>query len=159
MTWVIVHEPSAWHLGPKPADQPVFLVRVTVPAGHANDAMRAEVISRIDRALRPPHSGDEPPPTAWIHIIEQPDGHLAINGDVMRLADITHAIVNPDVAPPPKPTSHDDTKTPTSIDPICGMSVTIDPDAISLTTDGTTHYFCSPTCRQLYSTTGKRHDP
>jgi xanthine dehydrogenase accessory factor len=38
----------------------------------------------------------------------------------------------------------------TAIDPICGMSVLIAPDALSTTRDGETYYFCGEHCRQAF---------
>ena len=38
----------------------------------------------------------------------------------------------------------------TAIDPVCGMSVEIGPDAISAEVDGETVWFCCPACRRAY---------
>ena len=39
----------------------------------------------------------------------------------------------------------------TAIDPICGMTVTISPTALSLERDGITYYFCSAGCRTAFA--------
>ncbi len=41
-----------------------------------------------------------------------------------------------------------------AVDPVCGMTVTIGPSALSLEHDGTTYYFCGGHCRQRF-----RDDP
>ncbi len=38
----------------------------------------------------------------------------------------------------------------TAVDPICSMSVLIDPDALSTQRDGETYYFCGEHCRQAF---------
>jgi xanthine dehydrogenase accessory factor len=38
----------------------------------------------------------------------------------------------------------------TAVDPICGMSVLIEPDALSSEWDGETYYFCGEGCRQAF---------
>jgi xanthine dehydrogenase accessory factor len=38
----------------------------------------------------------------------------------------------------------------TAVDPICGMTVVVAPDAISLEHAGETHYFCGDGCRQAF---------
>ena len=38
----------------------------------------------------------------------------------------------------------------TAIDPVCGMTVTISPDAISAEVDGETSWFCCPACKRAY---------
>jgi xanthine dehydrogenase accessory factor len=38
----------------------------------------------------------------------------------------------------------------TALDPICGMTVVIGADALSLERDGETHYFCGEGCRQAF---------
>lgn len=38
----------------------------------------------------------------------------------------------------------------TAVDPICGMSVLIEPDALSVQRDGETYYFCGEGCQQAF---------
>jgi xanthine dehydrogenase accessory factor len=38
----------------------------------------------------------------------------------------------------------------TAVDPICGMSVLIEPDALSIHRNGETYYFCGEHCRQAF---------
>jgi xanthine dehydrogenase accessory factor len=38
-----------------------------------------------------------------------------------------------------------------ALDPICGMTVTVMPDTLSLDVDGESFYFCSAGCRELYA--------
>ena len=38
----------------------------------------------------------------------------------------------------------------TAVDPICGMSVLISPDALTSQRDGETYYFCGEGCKQAF---------
>ena len=38
----------------------------------------------------------------------------------------------------------------TALDPICGMTVVIAPDALSSSCGGDTHYFCGEGCRKAF---------
>ena len=40
---------------------------------------------------------------------------------------------------------------PRPVDPVCGMTVTISPDALSLEREGVTYYFCSEGCRTSFA--------
>ena len=39
----------------------------------------------------------------------------------------------------------------TAVDPICGMTVVVGPDAITVEHDGQTHYFCAEGCQQAFA--------
>ena len=39
----------------------------------------------------------------------------------------------------------------TTIDPVCGMTVTVTDDAPHLTVDGQEHWFCCTGCRDTYA--------
>jgi YHS domain-containing protein len=39
----------------------------------------------------------------------------------------------------------------TAVDPVCGMTVTISPDALSLEREGVTYYFCCEGCRTSFA--------
>ena len=41
--------------------------------------------------------------------------------------------------------------TATAVDPICGMTVVVGPDAITVEHDGQTHYFCGEGCQQAFA--------
>lgn len=156
ISWLVVHEPEVWIVGGRRVDAsepPRFIVRVSVPGGHLNDAMRAEMVARITRVLA---EDDADPqrlyrdPDAWVQIIEVPDGNIGAFGRVMSTADITGLVVHG--APPeqtaPAGNGHGDAL---AVDPICGMTVAPTDDAIAFARDGVTYFFCSEACRDLFA--------
>jgi YHS domain-containing protein/phenylpyruvate tautomerase PptA (4-oxalocrotonate tautomerase family) len=157
LTWLVVHEPEVWTVGARqvgPGDAPRYVVRVSVPGGHLNDGMRAELVERLTGVIAEveddPHRVYEQP-DAWVHVNEVPSGHMGAFGQIVTTADITRMAVTgerPDPAP-----SGPVTGGPTAeeaIDPICGMTVVLDAEAVTLDVDGSTYGFCSPTCRDLF---------
>jgi YHS domain-containing protein/phenylpyruvate tautomerase PptA (4-oxalocrotonate tautomerase family) len=154
ISWLVLHEPEVWAVGGRPVeatDAPRYVVRVTVPGGHLNDAMRAEVVRRITRVLA--EIEDDPQRLsreahAWVHIVELPDGTIGAFGQVVRTADIIDLIVQ---GRTPEATTPTAVPAATAIDPICGMAVALTDTAITLERDGTTHAFCNTTCRDIFA--------
>jgi len=149
----VVHEPDAWSVGGGPIDQPHYLVRVTLPARHLTDAMRAELVTRITRVLAENETDPDRPyrePTAWVYVIEVPDGNMGAFGRVLRLTDLMGLVLDRGHT---TRDGHDTAATAagTSIDPICGMHVTLTDQTLTLEHDGTTYAFCSGGCREVFS--------
>jgi YHS domain-containing protein/phenylpyruvate tautomerase PptA (4-oxalocrotonate tautomerase family) len=156
LTWLVVHEPEVWTVGGRPverSDAPRYVVRLNVPGGHMNDGMRAELVSRVTRVIA--ESEDDPRrvyerPDAWVHINEVPSGNIGGFGQVMPTSDITRMVLSGE-RPEAVPGTADPSSAPTVIDPICGMTVELDGDAISVEADGTTYGFCSSSCRDVFA--------
>lgn len=151
----VVHQPDAWTVGGRPVDpteDPRYVVRVSVPGAHLTDGMRAELVARVTRVLS---EVDEDPrrlyrePSAWVHIVEIPDGNIGAFGHVMRTSDIVKmAVTGERVVPDGDPA---DARTPdTAVDPICGMTVALTETAITLERDGVTYAFCCVGCRTVF---------
>jgi YHS domain-containing protein/phenylpyruvate tautomerase PptA (4-oxalocrotonate tautomerase family) len=164
MSYVVVHESDAM-VGGRPVDAtepPHYVVRVSVPAEHNTDGMRAEIVARITRALAEvdadPHRLYQAP-TAWVHIIEVPDGNMGAFGQVMRIGDIVKLVVNPEAAPTGRSTPPESAAPDTVIDPICGMSVALTDTAITLTRDGAVYAFCSTACRDIFAAQQRAAQP
>ena len=155
MTWLVVHEPEIWTVGGQritATGTPRFLVRVTMPGGNLNDAMRGELITRATRVLAevvgdPDRCYREP--IAWVQIVEAPDGNLGAFGRVMRTTDILHLAVHGEL---PQQNVDEGLLADTAIDPICGMIVSLTADSIDIEQDGTKFAFCSTTCRDTFLT-------
>jgi YHS domain-containing protein len=49
------------------------------------------------------------------------------------------------------------TKTETSIDPVCGMSVNPEKTDIEATVEGQTYYFCAEGCRKAFTENPKKY--
>lgn len=157
-TWLVVHEPEVWTVGGRqvaPGDAPRYVVRVSVPGGHLNDGMRAELVGRVTGVIAEVEDDARrvyERPDAWVHIVEVPSGHIGMFGQVVTTGDITRMAVTGERPHPP--TSQPRTGGPTAdevIDPICGMTVVLDGEALTLEVDGTTYGFCSTSCRDLFA--------
>jgi YHS domain-containing protein len=130
-------------------------VRVTVPGGHLNAGMRAELIGRVTEVLA---GVDEKPdrlyrePKAWVQIIELPDSQLGGFGQVMPTHEIVKMVVDPSWKPVGNSASSGKAGgQETVIDPICGMTVVLDDTAITLEHEGTTYGFCATSCRDIFA--------
>lgn len=156
MSWVVVHELDTWVVGGPPVgpmEPPHYLVRVTVPGGHLNDAMRTEVVARVTRVLA--EVQDDPQrlyreADAWVHIIEVPDGNLGTFGRIVSTADLTRLVVDPAHRAALIERQGTRPVRETLIDPICGMAVELTDAAITLERDGTLYAFCNPGCRDVF---------
>jgi YHS domain-containing protein/phenylpyruvate tautomerase PptA (4-oxalocrotonate tautomerase family) len=150
MTHAIVHEPAAWSVGTAPAgtgELPCWYVRVSVPAGHLTDAMRAQLVARVTAVLAEEDPDPERfarEPAAWVQIVEVADGGLGAFGQVLRLGDLMRLVLDGGT-PEPAPAVAQ------LVDPICGMDVALTPDALTLVRDGTTYAFCSSHCRDAFA--------
>ncbi len=158
----VVHEPDAWSVGGReadPTDAPRYVVRVSMPARHLTDGMRAELVSRVTRVLS---EVDEDPqrlyrePRVWVYLVEIPDGNMGAFGRVLRLSDMLKMVVDPGVEsagvePAGGGIPADEPAPDTAIDPVCGMSVALTDTTITLEHDGTTHAFCCGGCRDVFA--------
>lgn len=66
------------------------------------------------------------------------------------LADLVRAIRVEGLGAAPAPASEGDSATAQTVDPVCGMTVTIGPDTAHATRDGVEHWFCNPGCRDRF---------
>lgn len=157
MAWVLIHEPRNWTVGGSAVasiDPPRFIVRLTVPGGHMNDAQRAEAVARITRALSS-FAGDSQRlyrhPHAWVQIVEAPDGSLGLFGQVLGNADLVQLIVDPAHEAVVRKRAHATPADGKLVDPICGMTVELTDTAITLELDGEIVAFCSTACRDAFA--------
>ena len=157
MTSLVIHEPETWTVGGQPVaatDSPRYLVRVSTPAGHLNDQMRAEFMSRLTRVLAEVDADPDRfyrEPVAWVQIVEVPDGNLGSFGRVMRTADIVRLAVTSEL--PEQAAVGEDASVDQAVDPICSMTVTLTQDAIVVEQDGARYAFCSTSCRDSFLAT------
>lgn len=159
ITWLVVHEPEVWAVGGRvvdPADPPTYVVRANVPGGHLTDGMKAELVRRLTRVIA--EVDDDPQrvydrPDAWVHINEVPSGNIGAFGQVVATDDITRYVVSGQMPAPEAPAVDvpGDDDAGTVVDPVCGMTVELTGDAITLQLDGTTYGFCSHSCRDVFA--------
>jgi YHS domain-containing protein/phenylpyruvate tautomerase PptA (4-oxalocrotonate tautomerase family) len=153
IAWLVVHDPEIWTVGGQPVatDAPCYLVRLSLPGGHLNDDMRGELITRVTRVLA--EVGGAPDrlyrePVVWVQIVEIPDGNFGTFGRVMSMSDMVGFAATGEVRGPG--TAGKGASAGTVTDPVCGMTVALGADAISADHDGTTHAFCSASCRDSF---------
>ncbi|WP_327584467.1 tautomerase family protein [Nonomuraea sp. NBC_00507] len=99
ISWLVFQDVDAWSVGGRPvtADEPArYVVRVSVPAGSLDDDKRAEMMRRVTAVLA--KADDDPDrlssePSAWVHIVEIPDGNWGVFGRVVRLPDIINFVI------------------------------------------------------------------
>ncbi|MFC4011501.1 4-oxalocrotonate tautomerase family protein [Nonomuraea purpurea] len=99
ISWLVFHDVDAWSVGGAavPADEPArYVVRVSVPEGSLDDDKRAEMVRRVTAVLA--KADDDPDrlyaePSAWVHLIEIPDGNWGAFGRVVRLPDIIDYVI------------------------------------------------------------------
>lgn len=155
MADVVFHEPVTWVTGGGPLDskdKPRYVVRMTAPGEHLNEGMRNRIVERITKVLAEAETDPERlyrEPNAWIQILELPDGNIGSMGRAMRTDDIIDMVVHPEVAAAGQA---DAAASEMVIDPICGMTVTLDgEEAITLDIDGRIYGFCHQMCRNMFA--------
>jgi YHS domain-containing protein len=150
MTWSVVHEPAVWTAGGHAvvggADEPTrALVRATVPGGHLDATMRAELVARLTHVV----TDEDPAAEVRVQVVEAPDRSTGLFGQVVSNAAMVDFVVTGRWPEPAEP--GDASGAPTTVDPICGMTVVLDESARTLEHDGTVHGFCSDACRDLFA--------
>jgi xanthine dehydrogenase accessory factor len=77
---------------------------------------------------------------------------------VSILAEVVQAVRVGGLGAPPS--TADSEAPPTAVDPVCGMTVVAAPPTLSIDTDGVTHWFCNPGCRERFAEQQARdHEP
>jgi hypothetical protein len=141
MFQVVVHEPDVWVAAERvhdPADRPRYLVRVYVPGPWRKDMSQA-VVSYVTKVLIDSDGRD---PIVQVHVLGVPEGGIGLDGQVRT----SEAIVEMMSAP-----YQDDLATGRAArDPLCGVIVPMDDDAVTLEEDGVLHAFCCAGCRDAY---------
>lgn len=159
LTWLVIHEPDTWTVAGRPVEPdapPRYIVRMTVPGGHMDEAMRAEAVARITRALA--ETEDDPErllrePDARVYLIDVLDGYIGAFGRPVSTDDIIRMVVEPGHRAVLAGGAADHDASPDSrslIDPICGMTVDLNDSALTLVHEGTTYAFCNPSCRDIF---------
>jgi YHS domain-containing protein len=149
---VVFHETASWITGGgalDPQTSPRYVVRMTAPGGHLSDGMRSRIVERITRVLA--EAEDDPErlyreQRLWIHILELPDRSIGSLGRTLSTDNLIDMVMKPETGAPAGPAEAD-----TVIDPICGMTVVLDDEAITLDLDGTVYGFCHHRCRDMFA--------
>ncbi|NRQ35883.1 hypothetical protein HII36_29205 [Nonomuraea sp. NN258] len=157
---VLLHEPSTWVLGARPAadpaDPPRYLVRVTVPASWRKE-MAEHVVEIVTGVLAETEraAGRDPErvrrePHAIVLVDGITEGGVGIHGKAMSSMDLTEFVSRgyrdgASDRPEPVPAQGK------LIDPICGMPVDFGDDTLTLVHDGVVYGFCHGLCRRAYA--------
>lgn len=151
---VMVHEPPVWVSGGGPVAPPRYFVRVTSPGrSMASDEVRAHSISTITRVLAEATDGDpqrfSQEPIVSVHIVDVPEGAYGTLGRPLREADFVRLVMGDD--PAAGPAGPVEPGAATAVDPICGMTVDLSDDAITLEHGGAVYAFCMVGCRDVFA--------
>lgn len=149
ITHVVVHEVATWIVGGRPHDRtgPTrYFVRAYVP-GRWRKELTGFLVTSITRALSQAEGGSERlyrEPHAEVHVLGVPEGGYGAFGRSVGesdLLDMIHEAAGDAVEPAP---------TGSALDPVCGMTVPINDQAVSLEHNGRTLYFCCSACRRHF---------
>lgn len=154
ITQVLVHEPATWMLGDRPpadpADPPRYLVRITVPASWRKEmcepvpGLVMKALAATERAAGRDPGRLEREPHAVILLEGITEGGIGVFGRSMSSMDLMEY-----VSRPYRDSAKEEPET--TIDPICGMAVSLDGTALTLEHDGVRYGFCSGLCRRAYA--------
>ncbi|WP_049577760.1 hypothetical protein [Nonomuraea sp. SBT364] len=141
MFQVVVHEPDVWVAAERalvPADRPRYLVRVHVPGPWRKDMSEA-VIAYATKVLKESDGRD---PDVQVHVLGVPEGGIGLDGAATTSEGIIELMNAPE---------RDALAAGTAArDPLCGVLVPLDDDAVTLEEDGVLHAFCCADCRDVY---------
>lgn len=152
MTHVVFHAAESWTTGdgPIPGDRPTpFLVTMTVPdawrreiADHAIGVIHNALTSRDPAGATTRTGGD-----LWVNVVGVKDASIGLDGSPATADDLLMFMTEEHRAAPAEAELPDGVVA----DPICGMHVELDPDAITVDHDGRHVGFCSRGCRATYT--------
>ncbi|GEM32478.1 hypothetical protein NN3_34850 [Nocardia neocaledoniensis NBRC 108232] len=158
MTHVAFRELRDWHTGDGPVGAsaaPPVLATITLPedwcdesGAHMMGTVRAAV-RRVDRAHGWTRDGGD----LWVNVVGVPNGRIGLDGKLTD-GDGVMAYLTADFQAQ-LATGEYTVPEGKLLDPICGMTVTVGPHAITLDHAGETVGFCSRGCRNAYAT---QHD-
>ncbi|MER7010383.1 hypothetical protein ABT324_02995 [Saccharopolyspora sp. NPDC000359] len=138
---VVVHESAVWVTGGEvlePGAPARFVVRVHVPGPWRKD-MSEYVVSHTTEAVA---AVAGPEAAVQVHVLGVPEGGIGLNGQVATSTRIVEMMGEPYLA---------DLEAGKAVrDPLCGVIVPLNEDAITLEVDGAVHGFCCAGCREEY---------
>lgn len=144
---VVVHEPEIWVADQETVDPqgpPRYLVRVYVPAPWRKD-MSAHMISYITKVIsevdgQPERFGTQP--VVQVHVLGVSEGGIGLYGRATSSEEIVEMIS--------APYADELAAGRALVDPLCGVTVPLNDDAVTLELDGTLYAFCCADCREAF---------
>ncbi|MEV3963126.1 hypothetical protein AB0M34_19875 [Nocardia sp. NPDC050193] len=147
MFQVVVHEPQIWVAGERvlsEQDPPHCLVRIHVPGPWRKD-MSETLISYATRIVSDEFDDRELPlhrPTVQVHVVGVSEGSIGMLGKMVKSADLVEMLSDP---------YRDDAAAGKALkDPMCGVLVPLDDDAVTTEIGGELYAFCCRGCRAEY---------
>ncbi|MCX0269647.1 hypothetical protein NLM24_02750 [Nocardia zapadnayensis] len=147
MFQVVVHEPQIWVAGERvltEQDPPHCLVRIHVPGPWRKD-MSETLMSYATRIVSDEFDDRELPfhrPTVQVHVVGVSEGSIGMLGKLVKSADLVEMLSDP---------YRDDAEAGKALkDPMCGVLVPLDDDAVTTEIDGELYAFCCRGCRAEY---------
>lgn len=141
MFHVVVHEPEVWVNADRlyePGTPPVYVVRVHVPGPWRKD-MSETVIAHVTKALT---EVDDREPEVQVHVLGVPEGGIGLHGQATTSTQLVELMSQPYEAGLADGTA--------LRDPLCGVIVPLNDNAVTLEVDGTTYAFCCAGCREEF---------
>ncbi|WP_040798520.1 YHS domain-containing protein [Nocardia higoensis] len=150
LTHVVMHRPAVWVTG-GPAEQPRYLVRITVPAAWSNDpGFASHVVPAVTAAIagvEPDPGRLEREPHCVVQIVGVRENGLGVFGRPVSSTEVTRMLTQDfrdSGAAVDVPEGY-------AVDPVCGMAVDIASARFDLEHDGVRHVFCAPVCRKVFA--------
>ena len=149
MFQVVIHEPEAWVVGEEPlapADAPRYVVRAYVPAPWRKD-LSQPLIAHVTKVLSELGADDqraEPGrgPAVLVLVLGISEGAIGLDGVPRTSTDLVEMLGEP---------YRDDLAAGRAVkDPLCGVIVPLNDNAITLDLDGTRYGFCCAGCRDTF---------
>ncbi|MBB4932324.1 YHS domain-containing protein [Lipingzhangella halophila] len=153
MTHVAFRELTGWTNGNGPVSAeaaPPIWVTITVPEAWRDDMARPTTgfVRRAVRRLDNDHGWQRTGGDLWINMVGVADGSIGLNGKPSTADDVLEYMTEEFRA-----VLDAGRELPEGVllDPMCGMQVRLDRNAITLDHDGETIGFCAPGCRDAYA--------
>jgi YHS domain-containing protein len=161
ITQVLIHEPSTWVLGQRPAadpsNPPRYLVRVSVPASWRKETsghfvrIVTDVLAETERAAGrdPERVRRDPHVTVLVEGVSE--GGIGVRGMVMGSMDLMEFVSRPYRDNAGSDSTLRKQLQGTLVDPVCGMRADLADSPPTLVHEGTMYAFCHGLCRRAFA--------
>lgn len=155
MTHIGFRELTTWTTGDgpwRPGTAPPLWITLTVPEAWREEMSRNVIglvrrgVRRLDRS----RGWERDASSLWVNVVGIASGSIGLGGKA-RTSDDVVAYMTAEFRARHEPEESADLPDGVVIDPMCGMRVRLDAEAITLEHDGRTLGFCAAACRAAYA--------